>query len=57
MLPTKKGVTLTIDMWRKLIGIANDVDKVIDSMEKGQATSLENPPFGGPSASDETNEY
>ena len=31
-LPTKKGVTLTVDMWKKLKYLTEDVDKVIEQM-------------------------
>ena len=35
MLPTKKGVTLTNDMWKKLLSLKDDIDATIDNMSRG----------------------
>lgn len=37
MLPTKKGITFSVEMWKKLVSLVPEVDKCIDSMEKGGA--------------------
>ncbi len=30
MLPTKKGITFSVEMWKKLVTLVPEVDKVID---------------------------
>ncbi len=33
LLPTKKGVTLTVDMWKKLMSISSEIDQCIEDMQ------------------------
>lgn len=40
LLPTKKGVTLTVEMWKKMITMIPEVDKIIDQMEKNLPVTL-----------------
>ena len=35
LLPTKKGVTLSVDMWKRLVTLAPELEKVIDQMDRG----------------------
>ena len=39
MLPTKKGVTFSVEMWKKLVTLVPEIDKIIDQMEKGVAVT------------------
>ena len=40
MLPTKRGVTFTVDIWKKIVTLAPEIDKIIDQMERGVQATL-----------------
>ena len=46
MLPTKKGVTLTVEMWKKLLSIKEDIDATIENMARGIPGQMRPPPEG-----------
>lgn len=47
LLPTKKGVTLNIEMWNKLNEVRPEIDKVIMNLEKLALTkNMENQSMG-----------
>jgi hypothetical protein len=33
-LPGKKGISLTVDLWKKLKGLATDIDKAVEKLGK-----------------------